>query len=113
MCTGKFSRGFLRKGDVYGVYGRIWECKGEMYTAECSSEKFSEGKFSAVEFDEGEFSVGKLFGHRNINYHCCIQNFLGIPVHISTAYLSATERPPVWFRMLPENFLELRVSRVA
>lgn len=39
--------------------------------------------------------------------------FLGLPVHVFTAYLSGTEGPLPWLGALAENVLELEVSILA
>ena len=47
-----------------------------------------------------------------VRIHLChTQSFLGIPVHISNAYLSGTEEPPPWLRSLPKNVLEFKITR--
>ena len=48
---------------------------------------------------------------------CHTHSFFGLPVHISTVYLSGIGplncvRAPLWFRMLSELFVEFRVSRL-
>ena len=39
--------------------------------------------------------------------------FLGLPVHVFTAYLSVTEGPQPWLGALAENALELEISILA
>ena len=45
-------------------------------------------------------------------FQCRPQSFLGIPVHISTVYLSGTKGPPSWLGSLSQKVLEFIVPRL-
>ena len=56
-------------------------------------------------------TINLVYGERVCQ--CFTQSFLGIPVHISTLYLSGTEGLRPWFGAISGKSLEFNVARLA